>query len=181
MTSTIHVREATAADAEALSRFAAETFHDTFAKDNREEDMAQYLAASFSPARQQAEIEAAGSTLLLAEVARDSARELVGYVRLTHEAPPACVTGDAPMYLERLYVARAWHGRGVAPLLMQHAFAVARERRAQTLWLGVWERNPRAIAFYRKYGFTAVGTTTFVLGSDHQTDVVMSVPVPLQV
>jgi ribosomal protein S18 acetylase RimI-like enzyme len=49
---------------------------------------------------------------------------------------------------------------------------------ARTLWLGVWERNPRAIAFYRKCGFTEVGTQTFVLGTDHQRDLVLERPIP---
>lgn len=180
-----HLRVATAADAERLSRFAAETFHDTFAPDNRPEDMAVYLATSFSPERQRAEIETPGSTIVLAEVepavsgtAADTMnRELVGYVRITDEAPPPCVTGDAPLYLERLYVSRAWHGRGVAQQLMNRTLELVRARGGRTLWLGVWERNPRAIAFYRKYGFTPVGHTTFVLGTDRQTDVVMVVPI----
>ena len=81
------------------------------------------------------------------------------------------------MELKRLYVARAWHGQGVAQALMDAALDTARARGAQTLWLGVWERNPRAVAFYAKYGFVRVGEHTFVLGGDAQTDWLFARPV----
>ena len=86
---------------------------------------------------------------------------------------PEPVRGPAPLELKRLYVVRAWHGRGVAHALMEAAIAAARARGAQTLWLGVWEHNPRAFAFYSKYGFTRVGEHVFQLGSDSQTDWVL--------
>ena len=53
---------------------------------------------------------------------------------------------------------------------MDAAIEAARSRGARSLWLGVWERNPRAVAFYRKYGFTRVGEHTFMLGADAQVD-----------
>ena len=56
---------------------------------------------------------------------------------------------------------------------MQAAIDEAQRRGHDTLWLGVWEHNPRARAFYRKWGFVEVGTHIFVLGSDPQTDILM--------
>jgi ribosomal protein S18 acetylase RimI-like enzyme len=102
--------------------------------------------------------------------------ELVGYVHLASGPAPVTVEGPAPLELKRLYVARAWHGRGVAQALMDAALDAARARGARTLWLGVWERNPRAVAFYGKYGFTRVGEHTFLLGADPQTDWVLARP-----
>jgi ribosomal protein S18 acetylase RimI-like enzyme len=67
-------------------------------------------------------------------------------------------------------VARVWHGRGVAQALMDAVLDGARARGGRTLWLGVWERNPRAVAFYQRYGFHRVGEHTFRLGDDEQTD-----------
>ena len=90
---------------------------------------------------------------------------------------PAAVQGPAPLELKRLYVARAWHGQGVAQALMDAVLDAARASGARTLWLGVWERNPRAAAFYAKYGFTRVGEHTFVLGADAQTDWLLARPV----
>ena len=174
------VRLATLADAARLSRLGAATFRDTFESENTPEDMARYLAEAFTPERQTAEIADPAGAVLLAE--REGASddtnsaELVGYVHVLSGPTPAAVQGPAPMELKRLYVARAWHGRGVAQALMDAALDAASARGAQTLWLGVWERNPRAVAFYAKYGFTRVGEHTFRLGADAQTDWVLARP-----
>ena len=74
----------------------------------------------------------------------------------------------------RFYVDKAHHGRGIAQTLMQEAVATARKLGATTVWLGVWERNLRAIAFYVKCGFQDVGSQPFLVGSDLQTDRVMA-------
>ncbi len=171
------VRLATIADAPRLSQLAASTFRETFEGENTPEDITRYLAEAFTPNRQAAEISDPSGAVLLAERRDPSGdAELVGYVHLVSGPAPAAVQGPAPLELKRLYVARAWHGHGVAPALMDAALAAARAPGAQTLWLGVLERNPRAVAFYRKYGFTRVGEHTFVLGADAQTDWLLARP-----
>jgi diamine N-acetyltransferase len=167
----ITIRPATASDAPALSRLGATTFRETFEGENTSEDMARYLADAFRPEQQAAEIADPASAVLLAEHEGEHGEaELVGYAHLVAGPSPESVSGPAPLELKRLYVARAWHGRRVAQQLMDAAIDAARGRGAQTLWLGVWERNPRAVAFYVKYGFTRVGEHRFVLGADAQTD-----------
>ena len=166
------VRPATLADAPALSHLATSTFRDAFAHENTPEDMARYVAEAFTPERQAAEITDPTGIVLVAESrdGDDADAQLVGYVHLVSGPAPAAVQGPAPLELKRLYVGRAWHGQGVAQSLMNAAIDAARARGARTLWLGVWERNPRAVAFYAKYGFARVGEHTFVLGDDAQTD-----------
>jgi ribosomal protein S18 acetylase RimI-like enzyme len=44
---------------------------------------------------------------------------------------------------------------------------------AEALWLGVWDGNPRAAAFYKKCRFTHVADKTFTLGDEVQRDWVM--------
>ena len=180
---TIHVRPATVADAHKLSQLGATTFRETFEGENTAEDMTRYLAAAFTPERQAAEIVDPRGIVLVAEHRDTSgdatdveAAALVGYAHLVSGPAPAAVQGPAPLELKRLYVARAWHGRRVAQALMDAALAAARLRGAETLWLGVWERNPRAAAFYAKYGFARVGEHTFVLGTDAQTDWLLARP-----
>ena len=176
-TMTIHVRRAVDADAAALSQLAADTFRETFEAENTPDDMARYLADAFSPAQQGAEIADPESTVLVAEHRGDPGdAELIGYAHLVSGSPPDAIHGAEPLELKRLYVARAWHGRGVAQALMDAAIESARARGAQTLWLGVWERNPRAVSFYAKYGFARVGEHTFKLGADLQTDWLLSRP-----
>jgi len=158
------VRRAVPEDAAALADLAARTFRDTFAADNRPEDVAEHLARSYSPALQLAEITSPDIVTFVAD--RDG---LAGFAQLRRGTPPACVTANEPVELWRFYVDSAWHGRGIARQLMQAVLASG----AGAIWLGVWERNSRAIAFYGKFGFADVGAHEFRLGADVQTDRVM--------
>ena len=175
---TIKIRSASADDASVLSLFGATTFRDTFERENTSQDMERYLAEAFTPDQQATEIaDSAGAVLLAEHISESGDAQLVGYAHLVSGDAPEGVRGAAPLELKRLYVARAWHGRRVAQGLMDAAIDAARARGAQTLWLGVWERNPRAVAFYAKYGFARVGEHTFVLGGDAQTDWIFARPV----
>lgn len=165
---TCTVRRAVPADAELLADLAARTFRDTFAADNRPEDMAAHLARSYGPAQQLAEITSTDVVTLLAVCG-----EPVAFAQLRRGTPPTCVTSPRPVELWRFYVDRAWHGRGIAGRLMRAAFEEAAAAEATAVWLGVWERNQRAITFYRKSGFVDVGAHEFHLGADVQTDRIM--------
>ena len=169
----VRLRPAVAADATALSALAARCFHDTYAADNRPEDLWAYITAHFHPAQQQAELADPALRTWLAE----EGDRLVGFAQLAWGGElPAAVTQDRPVALHRFYVVREQQGTGLAGRLM----AAIRQEAAQAgvghLWLSVWERNARAIAFYRKCGFEAVGHTTFDVGADRQRDWVMVGP-----
>ena len=93
-------------------------------------------------------------------------------IRRDGPTPPSVTMPDA-VELWRFYVDRPWHGRGLAPILMATAMEAARELGGRSIWLGVWERNARAIAFYTKCGFLDIGSQEFVVGTDRQTDRVL--------
>jgi ribosomal protein S18 acetylase RimI-like enzyme len=155
------IRHATPADAAALAALALETFVDAFGADNRPEDIADYTSEAFGEEQQRREIENPDIVTLLVDS--------IAYTQIRR-------TPDSPhgeVELARFYVHRAHHGRGVAQTLMDSVIDHARGMGAKSLWLGVWERNARAIAFYRKCGFVQCGTQPFLLGSDLQTDWVM--------
>lgn len=167
---TTDIRLAGAADAAPLAALAARTFREAFAADNTPENMAAYLKRTYGFSQQAEEIADSAITTLLAEMEGRT----VGFAQLRAGPPPPCVTGPQPVELWRFYVDRPWHGRGVAQALMAAARAEAVRRGARTLWLGVWERNQRARAFYRKCGFLDVGSQPFILGGDRQIDSVMA-------
>ncbi len=163
------IRRAAPDDAAALAEFGARCFFDTFATITAPADMSAHLSRTWSAQRQSAEISDASLDTLLA---CDAHLTLAGFAQVGPGAP-GCVPTTAPLELKRLYVDRFWHGNGVAQQLMAAVLDCARRRGANELWLGVWEGNQRAQAFYRKNGFAEVGTQIFMVGSDAQTDRVM--------
>lgn len=165
----ITVRCGTPVDARPLADLAARIFLETYAAQNRPDDMALHVSRAYGESQQQAELANPAMTTVLAEV--DG--RLAGYAQLRASAVPDCVTGDRPLELWRFYVAAPWHGRGVAHALMRKVELEARARESHTLWLGVWESNERAKSFYRNCGFRDVGSQVFVLGTDAQTDRIM--------
>jgi GNAT superfamily N-acetyltransferase len=166
------IRRGTRDDAGMLAEMAARIFHDTFAAENSPEDMRAYMDEAFAVSRQAEEIDDPRSTFLLAFVDDEPA----GYAKLYAGETPSEVAGERPVELARLYADHRWHGRGVGGALMQACFDEARRAGYATMWLGVWERNFRAIAFYQKVGFVECGSHPFQLGSDLQTDLLMSRP-----
>ena len=163
------IRRARMADAAALAVFAERTFRETYEAFNTAEDMTAHVERAFGEEKQRAEIMNPDGAVLVAE----HEGSLVAYAQLRWTAVPGCVSGYDPMEIHRFYVDRAWHGRGVAARLMEASRRSAAELGAGVLWLGVWERNPRAIAFYKKCGFADVGEWTFTLGNDVQRDRVL--------
>ena len=163
------VRRGNLRDAGLLAELGARTFNETFAADNTPDNMAAYLTSAFSPAQQGAELADPRSTFQIAEI--DGVA--VGYAMIRSGNVLDGVTGDKPIELVRLYVSRESLGSGVGAALMQACIAEAKQSGYKTLWLGVWEHNPRARAFYRKWNFHEVGTHVFQLGDDPQTDILM--------
>lgn len=163
------IRRANREDAGLLAELGARTFAETFAIDNSPEDMAAYLAASFNLTQQLAELADPAATFLIAEVGGVAA----GYAKLRAGDPLEGVEGANPVELVRLYVLREWLGRGVGQALMRACIDLARQAGHRTIWLGVWERNGRAQAFYRKWNFRVVGEHVFQLGSDSQRDILL--------
>jgi GNAT superfamily N-acetyltransferase len=169
----VRVRRAAPDDAARLAEFGRQAFHDTFAADNRPEDMAAYLAATFGEAQQRAELLDPCSTYLVAERVGGDGADLLGYARLRTGDAPDVVRTTPAVEIARFYARRDMVGQGIGASLMGACLALARELGARAAWLGVWEHNVRAIAFYARWGFVDVGTCEFVLGTDVQTDRIM--------
>ena len=164
----VKIRRARPEDAAPLAELAAKIFFDTFAASTPPDDMAAFLASAYSEERQGREI---GDPSIITLVADDGG--LIAYAQVQRGEVPPCVSGPDPVELMRFYVEKTHHGRGVAHRLMAEVESVARGLNAQTIWLGVWERNDRALAFYRKYGFREVGSKPFAVGRDVQTDLIL--------
>jgi GNAT superfamily N-acetyltransferase len=172
----VSLRRATPADNRLLAEIGAETFSDSFSADNTPENMAAYLAQAFSPEKQARELADPSSRFLIAEISG----EVVGYTRLYFGPAPAAVVGAPPMEIARFYARKHFIGQGVGARLMQAGLDEAAAEKCAVVWLATWERNPRGLAFYRRWGFVPVGTATFQLGDDLQHDLILARPVHLE-
>lgn len=152
-----------------LAELAARTFYDAFAETNTPENMQTYMLEAFTVSQLTAELSDPRARFLLAEVDGTPA----GYAKLYTGAAPACITGANPIELARLYVEQQYLGAGIGNDLMRACLDEARSLGHQTIYLGVWEHNTRAQAFYFKWNFTVVGSHIFQMGDDPQIDWLM--------
>ena len=156
-------------DAAELAEFAARTFEETFSADNKPEDLQTHLVTNYGPEQQAAELVDPLVTTILARLNG----KLVAYAQVRQNPPPPCVSNASPIELHRFYVDRRAHGTGLASSLMQEVHQAVREFGGRHVWLGVWERNSRAIAFYKKAKFVDVGSQFYMVGPDRQVDRVL--------
>ena len=166
---TISIRFATRSDVALLIRLGVQTFYDTFAEVNTPTDMELYLQKNFNEAQVASELNDNDNTFLIAECEGMAA----GYAKLRKGTTPPELAGQGAIELERLYVTKTFIGKNVGKVLMERCLSLAKEQGFATVWLGVWEHNHRAIAFYTKCGFTKFNTHPFMLGNDLQTDNMM--------
>jgi len=170
VTDAIGVREAGEQDAALLARLGAELFAQTFGAQNRPEDMREYLARAFDPMIQSREL---SDPRMRTWIAEDADGRAIGYVQLRLDAAPPVPAAGRSTELVRIYTDSRFHGRGVGQSLLETCISAARTAGATDLWLGVWQKNPRGIAFYQKHGFRIAGEHTFQLGNDTQNDWIM--------
>lgn len=165
----IRIRKATILDLDILRRIGRQTFYETFAAGNTEENMAKYLEEGFAPEKLSAELGDPHAEFHFAVLNGD----VIGYLKLNFGPSQTELQDDRALEIERIYVLREFHGKKVGQLLYEKAIEVARQHNADYVWLGVWEENPRAIHFYRKNGFVPFDRHIFRLGDDEQTDIMM--------
>lgn len=168
---TLWIRRAKVEDAAVVAAFMARSFTETFGPDNKPEDIAAHVKKSYGVPQQSAELGSQDYVTIVME----GGAAIAALAQLRRHAAPPSVKGESPVELHRFYVDRPWQGRGVAKLLMGEAMLGAKALGARTVWLGVWERNARAIRFYEKCGYKMAGTQDFFVGSDQQYDRVMTI------
>ena len=167
------IRKALPSDAKALAEIAEATFRATFSAMNTAEHMELHCQTNYGEHTQAAEISNPEMVTLVSEYES----RMIGYAQMRWGSAPSCVSANSPGEIQRLYVVEDCHGKGIAQDLMNACIDEIKQRGSDAAWLGVWERNPRAISFYKKSGFVEVGDHTFSLGGDPQRDIIMVRPV----
>lgn len=165
----INIRQVTLNDIDQLQEIGRQTFYETFAGANTEDDMQKYLDESFSEIKLTAELTEPNSEFYFAILDNN----VIVYLKLNFGQSQTELKDDKALEIERIYVPKEFHGKQVGQILYNQAIKIARQKNADYVWLGVWEENPRAINFYKKNGFVEFDKHIFKLGNDEQTDIMM--------
>ncbi len=159
-------------DASALANAGTRLFLQAYDGLISTDEMTAHLAEDFNTAQQRLELADPAVVSILVE----SGSDIAGFAQLRRKPIPVADAADAEIELWRIYVDQEWHGKGIAQQLIGKAGEMARSFSAHGVWLAVWEQNLRAISFYRKIGFEAVGHQAFRVNTEIQNDIVMRAP-----
>lgn len=152
-----------------LQKISKVTFIETFAEQNTEADMQQYLNTNLSIEKLSKELLNEHTQFYFASLEN----RVIGYLKVNLDDAQTEIHDSNCMEIERIYVLKEFHGKQIAPVLLKKAIEIARIKDSNYIWLGVWEKNERAINFYLKNGFVEFGKHLFQLGNDQQTDIMM--------
>ncbi len=165
----ITIRYASAEDAEIIADLSRQTFSETFGFLNTKENMNKFMTEQFSREMLINEVSEPDNIFIVAL----SDETPVGYAKLKTNSTLPELGNKGAIEISRIYVLNSSLGAGIGPELMRKCVFIAKEMKCEVIWLGVWEKNPRAIAFYTKWGFEKFTEHTFNLGDDMQVDWVM--------
>lgn len=152
-----------------LQEIGRKTFYDTFFESDSEDNMALYLATSFSAEKLTAELENPNSEFYFASLNES----VIGYLKVNFGPAQTELQDGSSLEIERIYVLQDFHGKNVGQSLFEKAIAIAKANSCSYVWLGVWEENHRALQFYTKNGFVAFDQHQFIFGNEVQTDILM--------
>lgn len=162
----LFIRRASIDDARLIADMSRESFYDTFAADNRSPDMEMFMNGPFSTENLMKQVSEQERIFFIAY----TGSQPVGYACLHDEGNNEKIDGLPAIEIARIYAMKSAIGKGVGKALLQQCLQTAVALGKSVVWLGVWEKNQRAISFYRKFGFEKFGEHPFILGTDRQTD-----------
>ena len=162
-------KQCTSDDLQALRDFSCRTYHETFASMNTPANMNAYLEQSFHINKLCGELADNNSTFYFFYAGAN----LAGYLKLNESPAQTDLHDPQSLEIERIYVAKEFQGQGLGGVLLNKAFDTAKRRNKAYVWLGVWEKNTKAVVFYKKNGFYETGTHSFFMGEEEQTDFIM--------
>ena len=165
----IKIKKVIIVDVDKLQKISRQTFYETFSADNTEENMKKYLEEDFSLAKLSSELDSINSEFYFAYYDN----KVIGYLKINFGQSQTELKDEKSFEIERIYVLKKFHGQKVGQLLYERAIRIAMQKNAEYVWLGVWEKNPRAIRFYQKNGFVEFDKHIFKLGNDKQIDIMM--------
>lgn len=165
----IQIKRISVIDVEDLQIISKQTFFETFANENSESDMRNYLDENLSLDTLKKELFNTKSEFYVLSFNE----KIIGYLKLNFGEAQTELKNNTSLEIERIYVLKEFHGQNMGQLLYNNALEIATKHSIKEIWLGVWEKNKRAISFYKKNGFIEFDTHIFKLGNDEQIDIMM--------
>jgi len=166
---TIEIRKSTVSDLETIQNISIQTFKETFAAVNTPENIANYVKESFNSEQLKTELNNGNSQFYVAY----SNAKAVGYLKINFGDAQTESINENALELQRIYVLQNFHGKNIGQLLLNEVKKIAKSSGIDSIWLGVWEENHRALRFYTKNGFVVFDKHVFIMGNDEQTDLLM--------
>lgn len=165
----INIKKCMNEDLRKLQEISYETFKETFEDHNSPENLHAYLERAFNLKQVEKELSNISSQFFFIYF-ND---EVIGYLKVNIDDAQSEEMGDETLEIERIYIRNKFQKLGLGKHLLNKAIEIAMERKKKKVWLGVWEKNENAIAFYKKMGFVQTSTHTFYMGDEEQTDIIM--------
>ena len=167
---TIDIKKCTLEDSHKLQEISYETFNETFKHQNSPENMNAYLERAFNLKQLEKELSNISSQFFFVYFNN----EIAGYLKVNTNDAQSEEMGDESLEIERIYIKNKFQKHGLGKYLLNKAIEIALECNKKKIWLGVWEKNENAIAFYQKMGFVQTGAHAFYMGDEKQTDFIMT-------
>lgn len=166
----IHIKKCTLEDLPNLQEISAKTFQETFQHQNSPENMAAYLNRAFNRTQLEKELVNSSSQFFFISVKND----IAGYLKINTDGAQSEAMGEDFLEVERIYIKSEFQKQGLGKHLFKKALEIAQVSNKKKIWLGVWEKNENAIAFYKKAGFVETGSHSFFMGEEEQIDLIMT-------
>lgn len=167
---TVTIKKCSREDLQILQTISIETFSDTFKDQNSPENMKAYLDKAFNAKQLEKELSNISSEFYFIFVNE----EIAGYLKVNMNDAQSEKMGDESLEIERIYIRNKFQGKGLGKNLFDKAMEIAIKQNKRMIWLGVWKKNAKAIAFYKKLGFVQKGAHSFYMGDEEQTDFIMT-------
>ncbi|WP_264453764.1 GNAT family N-acetyltransferase [Paenibacillus polymyxa] len=167
---TVKIIKCNREDLQILQKISIETFNDTFKDQNSPENMKAYLERAFNYKQLEEELSNDSSEIFFIYFNE----ELAGYLKVNMNDAQSEKLGDESLEIERIYIKNKFQKHGLGKYLLNKAMEIAMEHNKKKIWLGVWEKNENAIAFYKKMGFVQTGAHSFYMGDEEQIDFIMT-------
>lgn len=167
---TINIKRCTSEDLHTLQEISYETFNDTFKNQNSPENMKAYLDRAFNLKQLEKELSNISSEFFFVYFNN----EVAGYLKINTNDAQSEEMSDESLEIERIYIKNKFQKLGLGKYLLKKAMEIAKARNKKKIWLGVWEKNENAIAFYHKMAFVQTGAHSFYMGDEEQIDLIMT-------